>query len=82
MADGCQPASAHSQAKAQAVRALIRPVGHLLPSFGREKAILFEIIAFSRALFGMGEGGRRPDEGLFIKRSNTTSHICASCGLP
>ena len=35
---------------------------HLLPSFGREKAKLCEIIAFSRAV-RMGEGGRRPDEG-------------------
>ena len=40
LADGCQSACAHSKAKAQAVRALIRPVGHLLPCQGaREKAI-------------------------------------------
>jgi hypothetical protein len=39
-------------------KALIRPVGHLLPSFGREKAKPFEIIAFSRAA-RMGEGGRQ-----------------------
>jgi hypothetical protein len=33
-----------------AKRALIRPVGHLLPFCEREKAKLLEIIAFSRAL--------------------------------
>jgi hypothetical protein len=52
--------------------ALIRPVGHLLPCFGREKAKLLEIIAFSRAV-RVGEG-RRPDEGIFDARSIYSIH--------
>ena len=39
---------------------LIRPVGHLLPSFGREKAKLLQIIAFSRAPW---HGRRWPKAG-------------------
>ena len=38
--------------------------GHLLPSLGREKA--HPVIAFAREPLRMGEGGQRPDEGLFL----------------
>ena len=41
---------------------------HLLPSFGREKAKLFEIIAFSRAV-RVGEGAQRADEGPLLRDS-------------
>ncbi len=54
-------------------RALIRPVGHLLPSFGREKAKSSEFIAFSRGTWAMREGGRRPDEGLLATRASVKS---------